>query len=73
MIHMLVIQISIHPKVQHALITTTDLLVLEEAVKKGQQGEIFKISKELSGKCNSRSSIIKDKNRNKITLDEKQL
>ena len=63
MIHMLVIQISIHPKVQHALITTTDLLVLEleEAVKKGQQGEIFKISKELSGKCNSGSSIIKDK------------
>ena len=45
----------------------------EEAAKKGQQGEIFKITKELSGKYNSGSSVIKDKNGNKITLDEKQL
>ena len=59
MIHMLVIQISIHPKVQHALITTRDLLVLEleEATKKGQQGEIFKILRELSGRYNSGSSL----------------
>ena len=33
----------------------------EEAAKKGQQGEIIKITKELSGKYNSGSSIIKDK------------
>ena len=45
----------------------------EETAKKGQQGEIIKITKELSGKYNSGSSIIKDKNGNKMTLDEKQL
>ena len=33
----------------------------EETAKKGQQGEIIKITKELSGKYNSGSSIIKDK------------